>query len=225
MELSFIVSALRRRAWLVAAIIAVSLLPGIAALQKESATFESKALLGVAPPDNQGGASVERERYAGNQVNILKGEGLAGRVAARVGQGFNAAVIASIVDIQQRQGTDIVDVKAHAADPAVANSIAQAYVELYIEDQRQRASQINAEELRAVRASIAALDKRRSDLNNAIAEAVRNFQRPAGITEIVKAEIAAPAQSAELESVKEQLKKSSTKRGALRTADQFASNE
>lgn len=135
MELSFILTALRRRWWLVALGAILGAVPGMLAGPSGPGTFESTATLSVEPPTPIGAGTFfdsQPDRYVVSQVSVIGSAGLAQQVADEIGDGATVVGILASVEIEQEPETDIVNVTATADSAARAQEIAQAYVDLYL---------------------------------------------------------------------------------------------
>jgi Mrp family chromosome partitioning ATPase/capsular polysaccharide biosynthesis protein len=166
MELSFVISALRRRFWVVTLFALLGSLPGLTTDQVQSNTFESKAVLNIQAPTRTSlnVFSSDPDRYVQSQLSVLESESLAADVAAdvsaRTTQPLTAADLRTIVEIEHLPETDVVEITTTTDDPKKAQFISQAYADLYVAglattetDQEQRQS----------------LDKAISDLTNRLA--------------------------------------------------------
>ena len=135
MELSYIISAVRRRLWLVVVLAALGLL--VASLVDRSASageYEARAVLLIQPPTSSAGGNFstsDPDRYVAGQLSVLGGANLAQRVAAQL-PGETPLTVARTVSIVHQPKTDIVDVVAKSADPARAQQIANTYARQYI---------------------------------------------------------------------------------------------
>ena len=127
MELGYIVSALRRRFWLVVVFAVLGLLTGLALTGRHTAAdYETRAVLLVQPPASATGTfsfSNDPDRYVIGQVPVLEGSGLAERVAAKI-PGETVGSIQHAVSIEHRPKTDVVDVVVRHSDPERAQLIA-----------------------------------------------------------------------------------------------------
>jgi receptor protein-tyrosine kinase len=179
MELSFVISALRRRFWVVTLLALLGSLPGLTADPPTSNVFESKAILLVQPPTRAtvNFFSTDPDRYVTSQMSVLTSDSLAAEVAQRVsaqlGETVTAADLAGMVEIEQQPETDIVEVTTEAGSAVAAAAISQAYVELYVEglattdeDQVQRAD---------LEREIETLTNRLSSLDERLQEAMRPY--------------------------------------------------
>ncbi|MCP3988514.1 MAG: hypothetical protein GY724_05555 [Actinomycetia bacterium] len=179
MELSFVISALRRRFWVVTLLALLGSLPGLTADPPTSSEFESTAILLVQPPTRAtvNFFSTNPDRYVTSQISVLTSQSLAADVAnragAQLGEPLTAADLSTLVEIEHIPETDIVEVTTKAGSAVAATTISQAYVELYVEglattdeDQVQRAD---------LERQIETLENRLSALDDRLQEAMREY--------------------------------------------------
>ncbi len=91
MELSFVISALRKRFWVVVVLATLGNFLGGFLAPAEGSTFRSSVVLGVTPPASDTTVvlqSNQLERYVATELGVLGSEDLAAAVAARVGGGL-----------------------------------------------------------------------------------------------------------------------------------------
>lgn len=77
--------------------------------------------------------------------------------ASAIGHGLTAGAVASAISVSQQTTTNIADVSATSATPALASAIANTFVRQYIAAQQAHAHSILAQALRLVQLQIAAL--------------------------------------------------------------------
>lgn len=185
MELGYIVSAVRRRLWLIVVFAVLGLLAGLALTGTQTAVdYETRAVLLVQPPSSATGSfsfSNDPDRYVIGQIPVLEGSGLAERVAAKI-PGETVGSIQHAVRIVHRPKTDVVDVVVVHSDPERAELIANQYAQQYISDLRTRAASAQAPGLEEVQVQLKELEARLVALQ-------------ARITAAVAAEAATPAAS------------------------------
>ncbi|MEM8924730.1 MAG: hypothetical protein AAGD35_14600 [Actinomycetota bacterium] len=153
MELAFVVSALRRRFWVVTLLALLGSIPGLTADPPVSTTFRSTALLLVQAPTRAEPVFTvaDPDRYVVSQLSVLESaslhERVANRVAAQLGIEISGADVSESVEIEHEPGTDIVEVRAEGNSGAIAAATAQNLADLYVEglattdeDQEQRAT-------------------------------------------------------------------------------------
>ncbi|MDO8363242.1 MAG: hypothetical protein Q7V88_10135, partial [Actinomycetota bacterium] len=82
MELSFVVSALKRYWWLFVGVVILGTLGGALMRGETQTTYESKALLSIAPPSvSPSTAESSSDRYVTGQLLVLGSESSAAAVA------------------------------------------------------------------------------------------------------------------------------------------------
>jgi Mrp family chromosome partitioning ATPase len=139
MELSFVVSALRRRFWVVTLLALLGSLPGLLSDPQTSSDYESTARLSVQPPTRASVNvfSANPDRYVVSQLSVLESQDLAEDVAERItlqfGEEISIAALRSLVKIEQVPESDIVEITTTVNDAQKAAAISQAYVELYVD--------------------------------------------------------------------------------------------
>ncbi len=171
MELAFVVSALRRRFWVVTLFVLLGSLPGLLSDPPTSTTYESSSVLLVTEPTRFGETvfAAEPDRYVVSQLQVLEStsltERVANRVAADLAIDISGSDVAVLTSISNSPGTDIVEITAQGRTGELAASIAQSYAELYVEglattdeDQEQRADLV--EQIQALENRLLSLDTR-----------------------------------------------------------------
>lgn len=146
MELSFVISAIRRRWWLVVIFAVLGALAAREVSKPGIAEYEANAVLLVQPPTGTSIGFNDPDRYVESQLSALNSTDLAARVASEI-PGETTGSISQAIRIVQRPKTDVVDIFARAQDPVRAQNIANRYASLYITDQRLRANNLQAEEI------------------------------------------------------------------------------
>jgi capsular polysaccharide biosynthesis protein/Mrp family chromosome partitioning ATPase len=133
MELAFLTSAIRRYWWIPVIAVVLGSLPAIALRATAETRYESKGVLIIAPPSEsrtvvsfQG----DPDRYVAGEMSVL--ESLSDRVADEV-DGVSAADLADNVTFEQQPLTDVVIISAKAAQPKLAQSIVDTYIDVYFE--------------------------------------------------------------------------------------------
>ncbi len=141
MELSFVIAALRRNGWV---IIVCSVLGFFASLSIEPprAQYESNGLLLLSPSGFDGGVAYanQPDRFVLTQLGVLQAEGLAERVAERVNAGSSleetAGSVSRNTEMTQNLDSDTVNIATTTGQALRSQLIAQAYLDLYIEEAR-----------------------------------------------------------------------------------------
>jgi Mrp family chromosome partitioning ATPase/capsular polysaccharide biosynthesis protein len=159
-ELSFIVTAVRRRLWLIAIFVILGALPGMLQRQQASTLYKAQAVLIVTPPTQSRGATIslsDPDRYVIGQLSVLQSSVLAERVATALGGDETRETIENSIEIIHRPTTDIVDVYARAYTPERARAIADQYTRVYIQDLRTRADDAQSGDIESLQTELAAL--------------------------------------------------------------------
>ncbi len=139
MELSFVISALRRRFWVVTLFALLGSIPGLRYDPVISTEFESSAVLLVQPPTRSdlNVFSTDPDRYVVSQLSVLESDSLAVQVAERITEQFGdpitVAALRTLVTIEQTPQTDVVTITTRIDSAEKAAAISQAYAELYVE--------------------------------------------------------------------------------------------
>lgn len=139
MELSFVISALRRRFWVVTLFALLGSIPGLRADPVVSTEYESSAVLLVQPPtsSNFNVFSTDPDRYVVSQLSVLESETLATDVAEliteRFGEPITVAALRTLVTIEHTPQTDVVTITTRVDSPQKSQAISQAYADLYVE--------------------------------------------------------------------------------------------
>ncbi len=173
MELSFVLSALRRRLWLVALFALLGSLPGLLSDPPVSNEYRSVAKLNIVQP-TQGNVtylSSDPDRYVISQLSVLESASLVNEVA--LANGLSITAVRQAVTIEQDPDTDVVEISAVATDPDQARSIAQSYVEAYMSTLDTDRSDTG--ELQRLEEEINNLRTQLTNLNDAIQEAMEPY--------------------------------------------------
>lgn len=173
MELAFVLSALRRRLWLVALFAVLGVLPAMMAEPQTTNEYVSVAKLSIVQPTvgNVTYLSGDPDRYVLGQLGVLESASLVNEVALEVGMSITD--VRESIKVEHEPGTDIVDITATANDAETARMLAQTYVETYTEDLDTERS--DSDELTRLGNDIATLRTTLSGLNSAIADAMSEY--------------------------------------------------
>jgi uncharacterized protein involved in exopolysaccharide biosynthesis len=179
MELSFVVSALRRRFWVVTLFALLGSLPGLMADPEVSSDYESTAQLSVQPPTRAtvNIFSSDPDRYVVSQLAVLESVDLAEDVAKRIteqfGEEITVAALGELVEIEQTPESDVVTVTTTIDDAQKAAAISQAYVELYVDG--LATTDEDQEQLVELQQEIQALQNELLARNERIADAMQRY--------------------------------------------------
>ncbi len=207
MELAFVLSALRRRLWLVAVFAVLGILPAVMSDPPTTNEYVSVAKLSVVQPTvgNVTYLSGDPDRYVVGQLGVLESASLVNDVALNVGMSITE--VRESVEVEHEPGTDIVDITATAGDPETARLLAQTFVETYTQDLDTERS--DSDELARLGNDIATLRTTLSGLNSAIEEAMRQYveasQRNVNPRPLPSPEQIVPAQVTERDVAKAEL--------------------
>lgn len=178
MELSFVIEAARRYAWLIVACTLLGALPGFVVQRSADALFESRAVLLVVPARDarvQINVTGANERYVLGQLAVLRSDTLAAAVADRIGGDTSTAELRSSVGFRHNNETDIVEIVAASNTPERARILAESYADGYL---RSLAEQLNPEgspEIAELDQQLAELSEQIADVDGEIAEAMAPF--------------------------------------------------
>ncbi len=220
MELSFVLSALRRRFWVVSLFAFLGALPGILSDPPVSNDYESVAKLSIQQP-SQGNVTffqVDPDRYLVGQISELQSVSLLQSVVENLCLRNEAGIpLASLppddpdrepdvqyqcievdqqnvqdsIEIEQEDGADVVSIRVVARDAATAQAIAQTFVDTYIGG--LETDSLDDEELGRVSDKIDKLEARLSALNDRLK---RSMEGPIELSRNARNPIAIPLPSA-----------------------------
>ncbi len=173
MELSFVLSALRRRFWVVSLFALLGALPGLLSDPPAGNQYRSVAELIIQQPTqaNSNSFAGDPDRYVVGQLSVLNGAALVTEVAQA--NGLGVADVRDAVTIEQIPQTDVVEISAVYPEPNVANSLAQGYVDSYLDT--LETSRSDEDELDRLDREISILQNRLSNLNTRIAEGMDEY--------------------------------------------------
>lgn len=173
MELAFVLSALRRRLWLVALFAVLGILPAVLSDPPINNEYVSVAKLNVVQPTvgNVTFLSGDPDRYVVGQLGVLESASLINDVALKVGMSITD--VRDAIDVVHDPGTDTVDVTATTGDPETARNLADTYVKTYTEDLDTERS--DSDELTRLSNDIATLRTTLSGLNSTIADEMKPY--------------------------------------------------
>jgi capsular polysaccharide biosynthesis protein/predicted RNA methylase len=134
MELGFVLSALRRRWWVVVACTALFGLLASVIFAETEEQYQSQSVLLVVP--NSRGGNVETfgdsNRYVQGQMSAMESETFQARVAERAGGGETAETVSAAVQLSNQPNTDIVTIDVFTLSPERSRTIADAFATEYI---------------------------------------------------------------------------------------------
>lgn len=182
MELSFVVSAVKRYWWLALGGLLVGTTVGVMLRGDTEATYDSKALLYIAPPSVSpaSAGSNSSDRYVAGQLYVLGSRSAAQDVADALGDGATAESIVATLSVVQAQATDIVELTVSTADPQLSQSIANLYVQQYFANLQTQVDATRNTALAGVDAKLAVLQEALTATDAAIAAAMAPYLPPPG---------------------------------------------
>lgn len=173
MELSFVLSALRRRLWLVALFALLGSLPGLLRDEPTSTSYESVAKINIVQP-TRGGINflqIDPNRYVIGQLSVLESASLVNQVA--LDNDMSITDVREGVKVEQDPETDVVDIVATFGSPDEARLVAQSFVDGYMATLDTDVG--DSEEVQRLDREIARLRNQLTNLNDAIQEKAEPF--------------------------------------------------
>lgn len=209
MEISYFLSAIRRRWWLPIVAALLGLAAGSFVGSPGEPEYEAQAVLLIQPPTNAGGGTVfmsDPDRYVIGQLEVLRSGTLAAEVATLVGGDETASSIGRSLRVVHQPKTDIVVVAVQSTDPAKAERIANTFADTYVGALKDRAIKLLQPQvdefnrrLAEIQAKLAAAGKLVVDAQNRLS--VANTSLAIGGTDEVAT---TPARAAEMRKVEEE---------------------
>jgi len=141
MELSFVISALKKRFWVIALFAILGFLIGVLSTPKDQ-TWTSSVGLVVRQPI---GGNQDPDRYLATEINVIRSSIFIKETADRF-NGLDFVDIAESIDIEQRPETDNVLIVATHKDKNLPIDIANIYAEAYISSIEQGSSNVKETE-------------------------------------------------------------------------------
>ncbi|MEM7339173.1 MAG: hypothetical protein AAF467_11025 [Actinomycetota bacterium] len=138
MELTFVISALRRRFWIVTLFAIFGAIPGLLVPAPTGAEFQTTAVLLVQPPTRAtpSFSPPNADRYVASQLEVLRSPRLAQAVADQVNIALGVALdgpsVAERTEIEPLPETDIVEITVTADSDRLAQTTAQTYAAIYV---------------------------------------------------------------------------------------------
>jgi len=176
MELAFIVSALRRRFWVVLVFFLLGLLPSVLIEPATGDEYRSTADLWIAPSTRitNNFNNIDNERYVAGQLEVLGSESLSARVAERIssefGENISIAQLNYVVEIEQIPETDVVAITTTIDSPQKAQRISQTFAEVYLEGLSTTA--VDPSQILQLEGEIANLEQSLLDVNERLQAAM-----------------------------------------------------
>lgn len=181
MELSFVVSAVRRYWWLAVGALLLGSAAGVTLRGDSAALYESKALLYIAPPsESPATAGLSSDRYVSGQMLVLGSQTAAAEVSLIVGDGTTADSILDALSVDQVQATDMVELTVSTPDARLSQRIAAVYVQQYFAKLQTQVDSTRNASLAGIDTRLAALSERLAAIDAAIAAAMEPYLPPRG---------------------------------------------
>jgi polysaccharide biosynthesis transport protein len=183
-ELTFVLTALRRRWWviIIGALLGIAL--GLRISPPAESFYRSDAVLLISPPTMVGGNvfTGNPDRYVAGQLSVLTSVSLANAVAESVGDGASAAGMLASTTVSQQPDSDVVVIESAADTPERAQQIAQSFVDQYLLIQGQGVADSQQDEIEALDQRLtqiqAAIDETNAELAAAAAPYIRALDGP-----------------------------------------------
>ncbi|MEQ1873210.1 MAG: hypothetical protein ABL953_05725 [Ilumatobacteraceae bacterium] len=183
MDLSFVVSAVKRYWWLALGGLLIGSAIGVTLRGETETVYQSRALLYIAPPSVSpatGGTS--SDRYVAGQLLVLGSYSAAEDVAETVGEGQTADSILATLSVIQAQNTDIVELTVSTPEARLSQKIAVVYVQQYFSKLQTQVDGTRNSSLAGVDAKLVVLQEQLTAIDAAIAAAMAPYLPPAGCT-------------------------------------------
>jgi Mrp family chromosome partitioning ATPase len=183
-ELTFVLTALRRRWWVIVGGVVLGLLLGLRLSPPAEGLYRSDAVLLISPPTMVGGNVFvgNPDRYVAGQLSVLTSVSLASAVAESVGDGATAAGMLGSTTVSQQPDSDVVVIESTADTPERAQQIAQGFVDQYLLFQGQVVAESQQGEIEALDLRLtqiqAAIDETNAELAAAAAPYIRALDGP-----------------------------------------------
>ncbi len=173
MELSYLISAIRKRPWIILLGLILGAVAAIAAAGSPVQRYEAEAIVLIQPPESvTGGTTVlDANRYLQSQLSVLRSLDLAEKVATTMGGTYTRDAVAEAVRIVENPGTDVVDVYATSGVPAEAERLANVYIDTYIDDLKNRAKESSQSDIDELDTTLASLATQMGEARRVITEA------------------------------------------------------
>lgn len=193
MELSFVLSALRRRFWVVMLFLVLGAIPGLTADPPVSDGYQSVAKLSIKESSQGNNLYVggDPDRYLQGELGVLQSASLIAEVSENLcplegtkapeirdsegklidpyaACGESPDLVSRVSEIEQKLGTDVVNITVVTNDPAISRAIAQTYVDVYMAALNNETG--SSDQIDELEVDIKELNSRLDQLNNAINE-------------------------------------------------------
>lgn len=221
MELGFVLSALRRRWWIV---LITTVVFGVLASTLSGGTveqYQSQSVLLVQPNTRNGQVQSfgEASRYVQGQMAAMESATFQGRVAQRAGGDITADDVDEAVTLTNEPNTDVVTIDVFTEAPDRSQSIAQAFVDTYILDLTNETSDSVTTTIDDVETQVGSLQTQLNGVNERLALALRPFLSDLADGATVNETAIAPALTSERDQLMAEIDELVTARIELQRGD------
>ncbi len=177
MELEYVFRAVRRHWLTVIASVVLGILAAYLLTPSPTPRYESNALMLMTPPD-AGFGGTAGDRFISSQIVVLEAPAMAAEASRRADLGLAPAEIADAVRFIQVSGTDVVRISAEWGTPDGAQTIANAYLDAYIETTETALGAGESSDAASLANSLAEIEQQLADINAQIETVMAPFADP-----------------------------------------------
>jgi Mrp family chromosome partitioning ATPase len=182
-ELSFLISAVRRYWWLPLATMVLFAFLATQVTGGGVEQYKSRALVSITPPSDAGAAisfNNNSDRYIAGQLSLITSESMADRVATQVGGGASAAAMKRLIVVAQLPASDVVEMAVITDDAEQSQRIVAAYVDQYFEVLTDQVKNQQKPGVDAIDAQIKAVESLLATANKEAEELLRPYRPEPG---------------------------------------------
>lgn len=173
------VSALKRYWWLFVGAVLLGIIGGAFMRGDTQTTYESKALLSIAPPSiSPSTAESSSDRYVTGQLLVLGSEASAAAVAEAIGGGATAQSVLAMLTVVQAPSSDIVELTISSGDPQYSQEVGTAYVTQYFAKLQQQIDATTNASLAGIEDQLSTLKQQLDTIDAEIATAMAPYLPP-----------------------------------------------
>ena len=172
MELVYVTRAIKRYWWITALGALLGLLGGFFLGAGGEATYSSQALVLIAPP-GEGLGSTSTDRYLQNQLLVFGSGALADQVASTAGA--EGTPVNQWTSFEQVPGSDMVRITVAAPTAELSQTVANAYVESYLDAVRGQLDDAQAPDVDAINVALEEVDAAIDGVDQQIEAALAPF--------------------------------------------------
>lgn len=173
------ISALKRYWWLFIGAVLLGTLSGAVLRGETQTSYESKALLSIAPPSvSPSTAESSSDRYVAGQLLVLSSESSAAAVAEVIGGGATAQSVLTMLTVVQAPSSDIVELTISSGDPAYSQTVGNAYVSQYFARLQQQIDATTNASMAGIEEQLTDLRQQLDAIDTQIAEAMAPYLPP-----------------------------------------------